>query len=159
MTITGTDNYFDDFTVGELYAHARGRTITEMDNVLLTHLAMNTAQAHFNEQWMKDEDFGQRIVFGGITASMVIGLSSQDTGEHVDTELGLDRIRFRSPVFHGDTLNAYTEVLAVAPHDQRSDVGVLTFRHYGVNQRDQIVFEGDRTVLMRRRPAPEETTE
>jgi acyl dehydratase len=33
--LTGKDNYFEDFTVGAVYEHARGRTITEMDNVLL----------------------------------------------------------------------------------------------------------------------------
>jgi itaconyl-CoA hydratase len=27
----------------------------------------------------------------------------------------------------------------------------VRFRHYGVNQRDQVVFEGERTVLIRRR--------
>jgi acyl dehydratase len=152
MSLTGTDNYFEDFTPGELYQHARGKTVTEMDNVLLTHLVMNTAQGHFNEDRMQDSPFGQRIVFGGITASIVIGLAAQDTAEQALAELALDRVRFVSPVFHGDTLYAFSEVLSVEAADRGADAGVVTFRHWGVNQRDGIVFEGERTVMLRRRP-------
>jgi itaconyl-CoA hydratase len=60
-------------------------------------------------------------------------------------------VRFTSPVFHGDTLHAFTEVLDTWLDDARADAGVVKFRHYGVNQRDQMVFEGERTVLIRRR--------
>lgn len=151
MSLTGTDNYFEDFTPGELYQHDRGKTVTEMDNVLLTHLVMNTAQGHFNEDRMQASPFGQRIVFGGITASIVIGLAAQDTAEQALAELALDRVRFVSPVFHGDTLYAFSEVLSVEAAG-RADAGVVTFRHWGVNQRDEIVFEGERTVMLRRRP-------
>ena len=157
MAITATDNYFDDFEVGAVYEHARGRTVTEMDNVLLTLMVMNTAQGHFNEESMADTKFGKRIVFGGLTAAMIIGLASQDTAENAIAELTLDKVRFTSPVFHGDTLHAYTEVLDTWLDDARADAGVVKFRHYGVNQRDQMVFEGERTVLIRRRLVTVET--
>lgn len=151
MGITATDNYFDDFKIGALYEHARGRTVTEMDNVLLTLMVMNTAQGHFNEESMAGTKFGKRIVFGGITASIVIGLASQDTAENAIAELTLDKVRLSSPVFHGDTLSAFTEVLDMWSDGIRADAGIVRFRHYGVNQRDQVVFEGERTVLIRRR--------
>jgi itaconyl-CoA hydratase len=157
MAITATDNYFEDFMVGAVYEHARGRTVTEMDNVLLTLMVMNTAQGHFNEESMVGNKFGKRIVFGGLTAAMVIGLASQDTAENAIAELALDKVRLTSPVFHGDTLHAYTEVLDTWSDDNRADAGVVKFRHYGVNQRDQMVFEGERTVLIRRRLVAIET--
>jgi itaconyl-CoA hydratase len=151
-SLTGSDNYFEDFTVGDVYRHARGKTVTEMDNVLITNLVMNTAQGHFNEDSMSRTEFGQRITFGGITAAMVIGLASQDTGENAIAELGLDGITFRSPVFHGDTLYAFTEVRGKEDGD-RADGGIVEFAHWGVNQRDEVVFEGVRRVLVRRRRA------
>jgi acyl dehydratase len=154
-SLTGSDNYFEDFTVGDVYRHARGKTVTEMDNVLITNLVMNTAQGHFNEDSMSRTEFGQRITFGGITAAMVIGLASQDTGENAIAELGLDGITFRSPVFHGDTLYAFTEVRAKEDGD-RPDGGIVEFAHWGVNQRDEVVFEGVRRVLVRRRGAAEQ---
>jgi acyl dehydratase len=79
-----------------------------------------------------------------------MGLASQDTGENTLAELGLDNIRLLAPVFHGDTLYAYSEVLH-KEDAQQLDAGVIVFRHYGVNQEDKQVFEGERRVLMKRR--------
>src|SRR6266568_5070638 len=123
----GPGRYFEDFQVGDRYRHARGTTIGEVEGQLLTKLVMNTAQAHFNEHAMKDTSFGRRIVFGLVTGSMVIGLATQDTAENAVAELGLDRMRFTAPVFHGDTLYAYTEVLATEDGD-RPDAGAVRFK-------------------------------
>lgn len=151
MNLTGANTYFEDFEVGQKIKHARGTTIDEVENQMLSKLVMNTAQAHWNEDAMRGSMMGDgRVVFGFITASMVIGLATQDTGENMVKELGLDKIRFRSPVHHGDTVYAYTEVL------DKADVpegGVVTFKHWGVNHKDVIVFEGERRVLLKKRPA------
>ncbi len=149
-SLTGKDNYFEDFVVGAHYEHARGKTVTEMDGVLITNMVMNTAQGHFNEDQMSHGPMGQRIVFGGVTASMVIGLAMQDTGEQALAELAMTGIRFRTPVHHGDTLYAFTEVLETRDSDQ-PDAGIVQFRHRGINQERKVVFEGERTVLVKRR--------
>ena len=149
-SLTGNDNYFEDFVVGEAYEHARGKTVTEMDGVLITNLVMNTAQGHFNEHQMQRSPQGQRIVFGGVTIAMVVGLAMQDTGEQALAELGMDKIRLQKSVFHGDTLYAQSEVLETRASD-RADAGVVRFRHRGVNQNGETVFEGERTVLIKRR--------
>jgi acyl dehydratase len=148
--LTGNDNYFEDFVPGTVMRHARGKTVEVTENVLITNLVMNTAQGHFNEHAMKDNRFGRRITFGGVTASLIIGLASQDTAENALAELSLDKIRFSVPVFHGDTLYAFTEVLGVTASD-RPDAGIVHFRHWGVNQDDTVVFEGERRVLIKRR--------
>ena len=147
MSLTGTDNYYEDFVVGDFIRHARGKTVTEMDGVLLCNLVMNTAQGHFNSDLMSKSPFGDVIVFGGIVAAMVIGLASQDTGENAVAEVGLDKVRFRTPVQHGDTLYAFSKVL-----DKDDAAEVVTFKHWGVNQRDEVVFEGERRVKLKRRP-------
>ncbi len=140
MTLTGTSNYFEDFAVGDVYEHARGKTVNEMDGVLITNLVMNTAQGHFNEHAMKDTPRGQRIVFGGVTIAIVLGLAMQDTGEQALAELGLDAIRLRQSVFHGDTLYAFSEVIEKQAGD-RPDDGVVRFRHTGINNDGAVVFE------------------
>lgn len=149
-SLTGNDNYFEDFTVGDVYEHARGKTMTEMDNVLITNLVMNTAQGHFNEDQMAKGPLKRRIVFGGVTASFVIGLTMQDTGENALEELGMTGIRFRTPVFHGDTLYAFSEVVEKTD-GARADAGEVRFRHRGVNQDGTTVFEGERRVLVKKR--------
>jgi len=149
-SLTGRDNYFEDFAVGDVYEHARGKTVTEMDGVLITNLVMNTAQGHFNEHAMQRSPQGQRIVFGGVTIAMIVGLAMQDTGEQALAEIGMDKVRLRQSVFHGDTLYAFSEVLETRAAD-RPDAGVVRFRHWGVNQDGKTVFEGERTVLIKRR--------
>jgi acyl dehydratase len=146
--------YFEDFQVGDKYRHARGTTVGEVEGQLLTKLVMNTAQAHFNAHAMKDTPFGGRLVFGLATGSIVIGLATQDTAENAIAELGLDRMRFTAPVFHGDTLYAYTEVLG-KDEGERPDAGIVHFKHWGVKDDGVVVFEGERTVLVKRRPAGE----
>lgn len=148
--LTGKGNYFEDFAPGDVMRHARGKTVSELENVLITNLVMNTAQGHFNEHAMADTMFGKRITFGGVTASLVIGLASEDTSENALAELSLDKIRFTTPVFHDDTIYAYTEVLGTEPAE-REDAGIVRFRHWGVNQDDKTVFEGERSVLVKRR--------
>ena len=152
--LTSPDGYFEDFEVGMLIRHARGKTVTEMDNVLLTNMVMNTAEGHFNEHLMRNGGsgiFSQRVVFGGINLSMVIGLAAQDTAEQSERELGMDKIRLSHPVFHGDTLYAYSEVLEKRDGDV-DGTGIVRFMHYGLNQDDRLCVQAERTVLLRRRP-------
>ena len=152
--LVGPTGYLEDFAVGQKIRHARGATVGEVENGFISKQVMNTAQAHWNEHYLTGGPLGSgRVVFGLITASVVFGLSSQDTAEQALAELGCTGLRFRAPVHHGDTLYAYTEVVSVDPAPDRDDAGVVTFRHWGVNQDGTVVFEGRRSVLVKRRSA------
>jgi itaconyl-CoA hydratase len=151
-TLTGRDNYFEDFEVGAVYRHARGKTVTNLENVLLTNLVMNTAQGHFNEHMMSATPWGAVVSYGGVNFSLVLGLASQDCVENAIVELGLDNIRLLKPVVHGDTLYAYSEVLA-KEEGIVEGAGEVVFRHYGVNQRDELVAQMERRALIKRRGA------
>lgn len=154
--LTGRSNYYEDFNVGDVYEHARGKTMEALENVLITNLVLNTAQLHFNED-LAERVAAQkhRITFGGVTASLVVGLAMQDTGEQAVEEVGLDKVRFRVSVIHGDTLYAFTEVVAKddSPGVCRGheNVGLVHFRHWGINQRNETVFEGERRALIKKR--------
>jgi itaconyl-CoA hydratase len=154
--LTGRGNYYEDFTVGDVYEHARGKTMEMLENVLITNLVLNTAQLHFNEHLAETAAAQKhRIVFGGVTASLVVGLAMQDTGEQAVEEVGLDKVRFRISVIHGDTLYAFTEVVgkddSPALCRGHKNVGLVHFRHYGINQRNETVFEGERRVLIEKK--------
>ena len=146
--LIGERTFFEDFKVGQKIRHARGSTVDEVENQYLSKLVVNTAAAHFDEATM--EPFGGRLVFGLVTGSIVIGLATQDTAECALRELSLTALRFTAPVHHGDTLYALTEVLSVRPAEQ-DDAGIVEFRHWGINQKDIVVFECRRTVLIKRR--------
>ena len=150
--LTGRGNFFEDFTVGQRMRHARGTTVGEVEGQAVTKQVMNTAQAHWNEHFLLDSALGSgRVVFGLVTASVVIGLASQDTAENALAEIGLDGLRFTAPVHHGDTLHAYTEVLSKDEAPGHDDAGLVRFKHWGVTHDDRVVFEGERTVLVKRR--------
>lgn len=154
VTALASGGYFEDFPVGRRLRHARGATVGEVENNLISKLVMNTAQAHWNEHNIPPDHplGGGRIVFGLVTASLVFGLASEDTGDNAITELGCNQLRFRGPVHHGDTIYAFTEVLE-ARHAERDDAGIVEFQHWGVTHDERVVFEGRRTVLLKRRPA------
>ncbi|MFD5272186.1 MaoC family dehydratase [Streptomyces sp. NPDC058335] len=144
------DGFAEDFRVGDRFRHARTRTVTDIDLNGFTLLVMNTATGHFSEQEMEDTPFGERINFGGLTLALTVGLATQDTSGQLLREEGLDDIRFATPVRHGDTIGAASEVLAVEPDGTQARV---SFRHYGINQRGEIVCQTTRTVRVRSRAA------
>jgi itaconyl-CoA hydratase len=150
--LTGPDGYLEDFPVGRRMRHARSATVGEVENGWLSKLVMNTAQAHWNAHYLRSGPLGEgRVVFGLITASIVMGLAGQDTAEHALAEIGVDGLRFLAPVHHGDTLSAYTEVVAVADDPDRDDAGRVTFHHWGTDQAGRVVFQGDRMTLIKKR--------
>ena len=140
--------YFEDFAVGDVYQHARGKTVSELDNVLITNMVLNTAEPHFNEHFAQsDPMFGKRTVFGGINIAMVIGLAAQDTAHRAIREIGMDKLKLYTRVYHGDTLYAFSEVLAVEAMPGQGG-GIVTFLHRGFNQDDVLVCSGERRVLI-----------
>ncbi|MEK9870945.1 MAG: MaoC family dehydratase [Gammaproteobacteria bacterium] len=149
-SLTSADNYFEDFEVGQVIRHARGKTMTQLENVNITNMVMNTAQGHFNEDQMSKTPLGKILCYGGVNFSLVLGLASQDTVENALAELGLDNITLKTMVFHGDTLYAYSKVLEKRDSDQ-DDAGIVVFRHFGVNQNKELVAQVDRTALIKRK--------
>lgn len=151
-SMTGSDTWFEDFQPGQRIRHARAVTIDAITGSFMAKSVMNTAQVHWNDQAERDDALGPGfVVFGMITASTVLGLASQDTTENAIRELSYDDFRFLAPVYQGDTLSAFSEVVTVEPHPEQDDVGIVEFVHWGLNQADTVVFRGLRRVLVRRR--------
>src|SRR5215471_9061067 len=94
--------YFEEFSVGQVFKHQPGRTITEMDNVLFTTLTMNPQPLHLDEEFAKQTEFGQRLVNHLLTLGIAVGLSVADTtlGTTIANH-GFDKIDFPKPVFQG----------------------------------------------------------
>jgi acyl dehydratase len=145
--------YFEEFSVGQHFAHAIRRTVTETDNVLFTTMTMNPAPLHLDEQYMRGTEFGQRLVNSYFTLALMVGISVHETtlGTTV-ANLGMDEVRFPAPVFHGDTLHVESEVLETRGSKSRPQNGIVVFRHRALNQKGEIVAECKRAALMLKRP-------
>lgn len=147
--------YYDELDVGMVIRHETGRTITEMDNVLFCSLTLNTQPLHINEDFASGTQFGQRIVNGLLTMSLVVGISVGDlTQGTIIANLGYENVTHPRAVFHGDTLYAETEIVAKRESKSRPDAGIITMKHIGRNQRGEIVVEVTRTALFLRKPSP-----
>jgi len=151
-TLTGKDNYFEDFEVGAVYEHARGRTITEMDNVMITHLVMNTAQGHFNEDRMSKGPFRPSHQFRPLhqPRRCVIGLASEDTAEQAARRTGARQNSFQHaglPRRHVVRLHRSSCEEGRRPPGR----GRRRVPSRRVESRKKVVFTGERTTLIKRR--------
>ena len=145
--------YFEEFTVGQVFRHQPGRTVTEADNVLFTTMTMNPQPLHLDAAFASQTEFGQRLVNSLLTLGIAVGLSVGDTtlGTTV-ANLGFDKIEFPKPVFHGDTLYIETEIMEKRESRSRPDAGVVFFEHRATNQREELVARIRRAGLMRKKP-------
>jgi len=146
--------YFEEFSVGQTFAHEVRRTVTEMDNMLFCSLTYNPAALHIDHEYAKGTEFGRPIVNSLFTLGLIIGLSVSDTtfGTTI-ANLGFEETRFPAPVFHGDTIRSETTVVAIRDSKSRPTQGIVTFDHRGFNQNDQEIAYCRRNALMMRRPA------
>ncbi len=143
--------YYEEFTVGDVYEHRPGRTITETDNTWFTLLTMNTHPLHFDQEYAKASEFGRTVVASPLTVAMLVGMSVTDVSQKAIANLGWKEIRLTHPVFPGDTLYAETEVLETRDSKSRPNAGIVTVRTVGRNQDGTAVCTFDRTILVPRR--------
>ena len=143
--------YFEDFSVGDVYKHPYGRTITETDDVWLTNLTMNVNPMHFNEAYAAETEFGERLVNGLIVIALAVGMSVIDVSANATANLGYDDIRHHEPVFHGDTILAESEVTAKRESESREQVGLVTTELRAYNQDDKLVLSLERTPMVLKR--------
>jgi acyl dehydratase len=145
--------YYEQFSVGQTFDHPIRRTITEADNVLITTMTHNPAALHLDAEYMKDTEFGQRLVNSCLTLSLMVGISVNDTTHGTTVaNLGWDEVRFPKPLFHGDTIHIESEVLEMRESKSRPDNGIVVFEHRAFNQNDELVGICKRTALMHKQP-------
>ena len=146
--------WLEEFTVGTLYRHRPGRTVTEADNVLFSTLTMNPQPLHLDAVWSGQQVFGQRLVNSLFTLSTLVGLSiGQLTLGTLVANLGFRDVTFPHPVFVGDTLYAESVVTSARPSASRPGEGVIEVEHIARNQDGTIVAQCHRAMLVLRRPA------
>lgn len=146
--------YYEQFHQGQIFDHPIRRTVTETDNVLFTTMTHNPAAIHLDAEYCKDTEFGQVLVNSLYTLALIVGISVHDTtlGTTIGN-LGFQEVSFPKPVFVGDTIRVVTEVVALRESKSRQDSGLVTFRHTGINQRDEKVALCQRVALMYKEPS------
>ena len=146
--------WFEEFEEGRVFEHEWSRTITETDNHWFSLLTMNPQPLHIDHHKAKETEFGRPLVNSLFTLGVLVGMTVNDTTLNTTVaNLGMEKVRFPAPLFHGDTVQARTTVLATRPSTSRPGQGVVTFLHELRNQDGAVVASCERAALMRGRPA------
>ncbi len=140
--------YLEDFTVGDVYRHAHGRTITQTDNTWFSLLTNNPHDVHSNADYASRTEFGRPLVVSTLALAIVTGLSVPDVSQNAVANLGWENVRLTAPVFAGDTIYAESEVLEVRPSKSRPTQGIVRVRTRGFNQDGATIMEFERAVLV-----------
>ena len=143
--------YLEDFSVGDVYEHRPGRTITESDNTWFTLLTMNQHPLHFDHEYAAKSEFGQVLVNSCLTVSIVTGMSVSDVSQKTIANLGWQEIKLTGPVFIGDTLYAESEVLEIRESASRPNQGIVSIRTTGRKQSGEPVIDFRRAMLIPKR--------
>ncbi len=151
--------HLEDFTVGDVYEHRPGRTISEVDNTWFTPLTMNTHPIHLDAVYAAKSEFGKPLVNSALTLSIVAGMSVSDLSQKAVANLGWDKIRLTAPVFAGDTIYAESEILTVRESASRPNHGIVTARTTGVKSDGTVFMTYERSFLVPKRGHAVDDTE
>jgi itaconyl-CoA hydratase len=145
--ISGVSRTYAELEVGAVYRSRFGRTILDADNTWFSLLTLNTNPIHFDVEYAAATEWGRPLVDSTFTLALVTGLSVPDVSE-CGVNLGWREVKLPAPVFAGDTLRAETEVLEKRESDSRHGFGIVTVRTRGLNQRDEVVIEFERSIML-----------
>ena len=146
-----TGRVYEDFQVGDVYEHPLGRTVLPVDKSWFTLLTQNTNPIHFDHHYASQTEFKKPLVDSTFTLALVTGQSVPDVSQNVMANLGWDEVRLPNPVFEGDTIYSRSEVLETRESKSRPNVGIVTVKTTGFNQKGTTVIEFKRTVMVYKR--------
>jgi acyl dehydratase len=143
--------WFEEIEVGEEY-ESPGRTVTETDIVLFAGLSGDYNVLHTDAEFMKSSIFGERIAHGLLGLAIQAGLFTRATQAYATIAFAGLRWKFKGPIKIGDTIRVRAKVTA-KKETAKADRGVVTVERQVLNQRDEVVQEGETDLMVERRPA------
>ena len=122
--LSGSPYRFEDYRAGERIDHVDGVTVEEAEHQTATRLYQNAAKVHFNQFSEGQGRFGRRLIYGGHVISLARALSFNGLANafHI---AAINGGRHVAPLFAGDTVFAWSEILETAALPGRDDVGAL----------------------------------
>jgi 2-methylfumaryl-CoA hydratase len=134
FALSGSRRRWGDYAKGETIDHADGVTVEEAEHMIATRLYQNTAKVHFNQFSEGQGRFGRRLIYGGHVISLARALSFNGLANafHV---AAINAGRHVAPLFAGDTVFAWSEILDTAALPGRDDAGALRVRMVATKNR------------------------
>lgn len=151
-------NFFEDFQLGQEIVHAVPRTVTAGDIALYIGLTGSRFALHSSDAFAQAIGYGKAPIDDILVFHIVFGRTVADISLNAIANLGYAECRFGAPVYAGDTLSSRSTVIGLKENSNR-ETGLVYVRSVGRNQRDEVVLDYVRWVMVRKRdqasPAPE----
>ena len=119
----------------------RVKTITSEDVSNFAAATGDMNPVHLDESYAAGTRFGRRIAHGMLTGGIISAILGNDLPGPGTVYLGQE-FKFKAPVFIGDTITAWVEVVKY-----REDKRITTFRTTCTNQDGVLVLEGEAVVI------------
>ncbi len=126
---------FEAFRVGDFASFSK--TITDADIVLFAGITGDNYPVHVDEEYAKTTRFKKKIAHGMLTASLLSTTNGLLLQRHGGISVA-QTLRFKAPVYVGDTITARSEIVEILPEKRRFRC-VITC----VNQRGVVVVDGE----------------
>ena len=113
---------------------------------------------HLSDEAAAKTHFGRVAASGWHTAAMTMAVISRYVVTHEQAGLGspgIDELRWKKPVYPGDTLHVRGQILETTPSRSRPEMGSFRTQTTVTNQDGDAVMTFTSIVLIRRRPQSE----
>ncbi|OWT59114.1 MaoC family dehydratase [Candidimonas nitroreducens] len=149
--VAGKGHYFEDFTPGRVFEHARGRTLLAADNQLYSALTVQMNPLYVDRLAAKAVGHPDMPIQPYLVFATVFGLTVEDLSENGGAFLGVDNLSFERPVYPGATLRARSTVQGKRPSAKNPGFGIVTWFTEGFDPESGRVLTFMRTNMVRAR--------
>jgi acyl dehydratase len=145
--------YFEDLEVGaETYF---GSYDVTREEVLEFAHKYDPQPFHISDEAAARTHFGRIAASGWHTCAMTMAVVARYVVRHAQAGLGspgIDELRWKRPVYPGDTLHVHGRIIEKTPSRSRPEMGSFRTETTVTNQDDAPVLTFTSIVLIRRRP-------
>jgi acyl dehydratase len=143
-------NFYDDIKIGDERLTPRV-TVTEGHILAYAGVAGDFSPVHLDEVYAKTTEFGGRIAHGLMGLSLTDGMKVQSAFFKDGVALGWTW-KFKRPIRIGDTLQVKFRIDKMRIPKSRRDMGILFIAIQLLNQRGEVVQEGEHQLMVPRKP-------
>lgn len=157
---TNPGRFFEDYRLGETIVHAVPRTVSGGERALYHALYPARGALYSSDAFARSCGLAAAPIDDLASFHIVFGKTVPDISLNAVANLGYAEGRWHRPVYPGDTLRSESTVIGLKENSNGKS-GVVYVRTRGLNQRDELVLDYVRWVMVRKNrldaPAPDTT--
>lgn len=139
--------YLEEYVPGQVFVHPRGYTFTAAGIDLFSRTYLQCNPLYLDLEYAKSHGFSSIPASPQMVFNVILSLGVQNDSEKVIANLGYYNAQFLRPVYAGDTIRAKTMVVDRKERGEDKP-GIVTIRTLGINQKEQVVLQYERKLMV-----------